>query len=46
VAALELADVELEDWEEVIDPGGGDADVFKACAREVVTLIDALARTL
>jgi protein-tyrosine-phosphatase len=46
VAALGLADVELEPWEEVIDPGGGDADVFKACAREVVTLIDALAATL
>jgi protein-tyrosine-phosphatase len=46
VAALGLADVELEDWEEVVDPGGGDAEDFKVCAREVVTLIDALAATL
>jgi protein-tyrosine-phosphatase len=46
VAALLLADVDLEDWEEVIDPGGGDAEDFKACAREVVTLIDTLAATL
>ena len=28
--ALGLADVELEDWEEVIDPGGGDAEDFAA----------------
>ena len=26
VASLDLADVELGDWEEVVDPGGGDAE--------------------
>jgi protein-tyrosine phosphatase len=46
VTALELAAVELEDWEEVVDPGGGDVDIFKSCAREVVTLISQLARAL
>jgi protein-tyrosine-phosphatase len=43
VASLELAAVELEDWEEVVDPGGGEADVFRECAFEVVSLIDQLA---
>lgn len=46
VAELGLADVELADWEEVIDPGGGDAEVFAACAREVVDLIGQLATRL
>ncbi|MEO9223460.1 MAG: hypothetical protein ABI276_00545 [Acidimicrobiales bacterium] len=43
VAALRLADTPLEDWEDVLDPGGGDAEVFAACAREVVALVDRLA---
>jgi protein-tyrosine phosphatase len=46
VAPLQLADVDLEPWEEVVDPGGGDAEVFLACAQEVVTLIDRLATLL
>lgn len=46
VAALGLADVELGAWEEVVDPGGGDADVFAACAREVVDLVARLAPRL
>lgn len=46
VAALGLADVELGDWEEVIDPGGGDAEVFAACAVEVVDLVATLAPRL
>lgn len=46
VEALALAAVELEDWEEVVDPGGGDADAFAACAREVTDLIQALAPRL
>src|SRR3546814_2874226 len=33
VSALALADVELGDWEEVIDPGGGDAEQFADCAQ-------------
>jgi protein-tyrosine-phosphatase len=46
VEALELGAVELESWEEVVDPGGGDADVFLECAREVVGLIDRLTEVL
>ena len=46
VATLGLADVELGDWEEVVDPGGGDAEVFAACAIEVVELVAALAPRL
>jgi protein-tyrosine-phosphatase len=46
VAALTLAEVELEDWEEVVDPGGGDADAFTACAVEVTELVGELARRL
>lgn len=46
VARLGLADVELEPWEEVIDPGGGDAETFAACAREVVELVARLAPRL
>jgi protein-tyrosine-phosphatase len=46
VASLALADVELGDWEEVVDPGGGDGDAFAACAVEVVGLVAALAPRL
>lgn len=46
VAALELHDVELGDWEEVVDPGGGDAAAFTACALEVTALVADLARRL
>ena len=34
------------DWEEVVDPGGGDAEAFAACAVEVVELVAALAPRL
>lgn len=46
LAALGLADAELEPWEEVVDPGGGEVDAFIACAREVVVLVDRLAELL
>lgn len=46
VAGLGLADHELEPWEEVIDPGGGDAAAFADCAREVVALVVDLAPRL
>jgi protein-tyrosine-phosphatase len=46
VSALRLADVGLEPWEEVEDPGGGDAEDFVACAVAVVGLVDALAVAL
>jgi protein-tyrosine-phosphatase len=46
LAELGLAEVELGDWEEVVDPGGGEADVFLACAREIVALVDEVAPAL
>lgn len=46
VAALALGDVELGDWEEVVDPGGGDAELFATCALEVVDLVASLAPRL
>ncbi|MBV8958409.1 MAG: hypothetical protein JO087_06540 [Actinobacteria bacterium] len=46
VASLALADVELEQWEDVEDPAGGDLDVFVACARELIHLITELAPRL
>jgi protein-tyrosine-phosphatase len=39
LAALELAQVELQPWEDVLDPAGGDLDVFEACAKEIATLL-------
>lgn len=38
--------VELADWEEVADPGGGEVDAFVACAREIAGLIDRVAPRL
>jgi hypothetical protein len=46
VAGLGLAAVALEAWEEVIDPGGGDAEAFAACAREITELVEQLAPRL
>jgi protein-tyrosine-phosphatase len=46
VASMRLAEVELGEWEEVVDPGGGDAEVFTTCAVEVVDLVAALAPRL
>jgi hypothetical protein len=46
IAALDLAGVTLEDWEEIEDPGGGEAEDFVACAVTVVGLVDALAGAL
>ena len=40
------AEVELADWEEVIDPGGGEVDAFVACAHTIVGLIDRVAPRL
>ena len=43
VAALGPASVELEpDWEDVVDPGGGEIEDFVACAHEVAALMDEL----
>lgn len=46
VASLRPHEVELEDWEEVVDPGGGEHDVFAACAREIDALVAELAPRL
>jgi hypothetical protein len=42
VTELAAADVELEPWEEVVDPGGGEVEDFINCAIEVVQLCDEL----
>jgi protein-tyrosine phosphatase len=36
--ALGLAELPLEDWEDVEDPAGGEDDVYVSCARELVVL--------
>ena len=46
VAHLRLADVQLEPWEDVDDPAGGDLDVFIGCARELLHLVSDLAPRL
>jgi protein-tyrosine-phosphatase len=46
VQALHLESVILEPWEDVIDPAGGDVDVFHETAREIQGLIHALAPRL
>lgn len=46
VAELDLAAVELEAWEDVIDPAGGDVDVFVDTAAEIAECIHALAPRL
>ena len=39
IAQLGLAEVELEAWEDVDDPGGGELPDFQRCAAEVVALV-------
>ena len=46
VGALGLAGHEFEPWEEVIDPGAGEQDVFDACIDELAGLVDDLAAVL
>jgi protein-tyrosine-phosphatase len=46
VASLRLDAVALEPWEELVDPGGGEVDVFMACAVDVVGLIGGLTEAL
>jgi protein-tyrosine phosphatase len=40
LAALALASTELEPWEDVADPAGGELEDFEACAREIDALLD------
>jgi protein-tyrosine-phosphatase len=43
VERLGLATVSLEPvWEDVLDPAGGDVDVFHACAKEIADLLHEL----
>jgi protein-tyrosine-phosphatase len=42
VRALGLAGLEIEEWEEVVDPAGGEQPEFDACAREIDALVDQL----
>lgn len=46
VAALGLAHVEFEPWEEVIDPGGGEQPDFDLAADELADLVDRLVNLL
>jgi len=39
LAALALASSELEAWEDVVDPAGGELEDFEACAREIDDLL-------
>jgi protein-tyrosine-phosphatase len=42
VAALGFDALDLEPWEDVHDPAGGDLDVFLRCAREIADLLHEL----
>ena len=42
LAAMRLHEVQLEPWEDVQDPAGGDLDVFVECANEIATLLHEL----
>jgi protein-tyrosine-phosphatase len=46
VAALALETIELEEWEDVDDPAGGDEAVFHECADEIRVLLAQLAPAL
>jgi protein-tyrosine-phosphatase len=41
LALLDLANAPSEPWEEVVDPAGGEQDVFNACIEEIAGLLDA-----
>jgi protein-tyrosine-phosphatase len=42
VARMRLHEQQLEPWEDVLDPAGGDLDVFLECAQEIADLLHAL----
>ena len=46
VASLDLASLEPESWEEVVDPGGGDQAAFDRCSDELRLLVAELHRRL
>ena len=43
---LRLAEKNFEQWEEVIDPAGGDQGIFDSCAQEINSLVHELALRL
>ena len=42
IAALDLAGVEIEPWEDVDDPAGGEVEVFHRCAADIHELLVSL----
>jgi len=46
VASGAAGEAVLEEWEEVVDPGGGEVDDFVRCAHEIRGLIDRVAPRL
>lgn len=40
ISRMSLHRVDLEPWEEVIDPGGGEVEDFITCVHDVVDLVD------
>jgi protein-tyrosine phosphatase len=42
LAPMRLHEIALEPWEDVVDPAGGDLDVFVECAREIADLLHEL----
>ncbi len=42
LAQMRVHEVHLEPWEDVLDPAGGDLDVFLECAREIADLLHAV----
>ena len=42
IRQLDLASLEIEEWEEVVDPAGGEQPEFDACAREIDALVNQL----
>lgn len=42
IATMKLAEVEIEDWEEVVDPAAGDQEIFDRCAEELENLVSQL----
>jgi protein-tyrosine-phosphatase len=42
LASMDLAEVAVEEWEEVVDPAGGEQDVFDACAAAISDFVDTL----
>ena len=46
IASLGLASLEMEPWEEVVDPGAGDQTVFDRCSDELRLLVAELHRRL